>query len=926
VDVVNTGDGTDTLVMNWAAATTNITFSDLGSWNYQFADGEGDQLRITEVYRTEQFQLTGGSGNDTLRGLTSDRGAFSDILIGGAGNDTLNSGSGNDTVDGGNNVSGEVVSSGMDTWIADQSGESQAIVFSALASQTVAQGSVANGLSISKVEVLNLSTGAGNDNISTRGYAFYDVVYTYDGNDTVDLGRGVDIVDTGGANSGTDTDTLIMNWAAATTAVTFTDLGGWVYQYADGNGDHLTINESYKTEQFRLTSGTGDDYLRGLTADRGAFNDILISGAGTDTLNSGSGNDAIDGGAGTDTWIADQSAKTAAILFNATTSQTTAQGTAAGLSLRNVEIVNLSTGAGNDSISTSAYTGNDTVYTYAGNDTVSLGRGFDVADGGDGTDVLYMSMSTATSDITRSYDGWYHYADADETASLQFRNFETFRLTGGSGNDNLYGGNNNDTLVGGAGNDYLEGLGSTGGTTSANYDTITGGTGDDTYYGNFDGINKILNLVLDATGTGNLVNAAAPTTIFAALNGIENVTLYTGEGGDTINLAAVAGDQTIYTRNGNDTISVGSGHHYLDGGVGTDTAVINFSSSTTAISGLAQVNGATLADAAGLNTVTFAGIEVYDITGGSSNDRLFAYDSDDTLRGGAGNDVLYGGAGNDVLYGGAGNDVFRYDYYGQGVDTIMDAAGGDIIKFDRAPDGAFGAITTGNGSSTANHVIEVETKADGYTYLNFGTNNTAGADITMKLFGTYATTAFQIVNTGHDLKVILGNSTPGTPGDDVLNGTSGNDTLDGGVGNDKLYGKDGDDTLIGGIGNDLLVGGMGHDTLTGGAGVDTFDYNLIAESMPGAVNSDFLTDFTPGTDKIDLSGIDANAVMVGNQAFDYVGIAAFTGSAGELRWENSLDSGTPDVLQMDVNGDGVPDMEIQLTGTITGITATDFIL
>jgi Ca2+-binding RTX toxin-like protein len=202
----------------------------------------------------------------------------------------------------------------------------------------------------------------------------------------------------------------------------------------------------------------------------------------------------------------------------------------------------------------------------------------------------------------------------------------------------------------------------------------------------------------------------------------------------------------------------------------------------------------------------------------------------------------------------------------------------------------------------------------------------------MNLLGTYAGSAsrlantFQITNSGHDLKVILGSSTSGGVGDDIFNGTSGNDSYDGGVGNDKIYGKDGDDTLSGGDGNDLLVGGMGHDTLAGGLGRDTFAYSKIAESMPGAIYSDFIQDFIPGTDKIDLSAIDANPVVAGNQAFSFIGTGAFSGLVGELRWQNSTDPAVPDILQMDMNGDGVPEMEIQLVGSTTGITAGDFVL
>jgi len=798
---------------------------------------------------------------------------------------------------------------------------------------------------------LSVTTGVGNDVLNTEGYSNNDSVTTGAGDDTVNLGRGTDWV-----SLGDGTDTLVMNWGAATTGISFTNGSpSWInWQYANGNGDSLFIADYRYVEKFQLTGGSGNDYLTGRTdADYndtlvgGAGNDTLVGaggndtlngGAGTDTLNSGTGNDTVDGGTGTDTWKADLSGKAVSISFNATSSQTAAQGTAAGLSIRNVEVLDLSTGSGKDTISTSAYAGSDTVYTNAGNDSVSLGRGFDVADGGADIDTLTLSMATATSDITSTDigSGWNQYADADGTQSLQFRNFEIYKLTGGSGNDSLYGGGSGswtgtvslgDVLSGGAGNDYLAGYGSKGGTTAAYYDTISGGAGVDTYYGNFDGINKTLSLTFDATGAGNLINAFSPTTKYAVLTGIENVTLYTGQGGDAINLTAMAGNHTLYTREGNDTIAVGRGHHYVDGGGGTDTAVINFSSSTTALSGLAQYGNWTLSDKAGLNTITVANMEVFDITGGSGNDRIMAYGSDDTLNGGAGNDILYGGAGNDILYGNAGNDVFRYDYYGQGLDTIMDAAGGDIIKFDRSPENAWSAITTGDGTFTSYQEIEVDnTKGDGYTYLYFGTNGTAGADITMKLYGSYDNSAFQISNTGHDLKVILGSTVTPTPGDDVFTGTSGNDTLDGGTGNDKLYGKDGDDTLLGGTGNDLLVGGTGHDTLTGGDGVDTFDYNAIAESMPGAVYSDYITDFTPGTDKIDLSTIDANPVVAGNNAFTFIGTAEFGGNAGELRWVNSTVPEVADVLQMDVNGDGVADMEIQLAGSTTGITAASFVL
>jgi Ca2+-binding RTX toxin-like protein len=119
----------------------------------------------------------------------------------------------------------------------------------------------------------------------------------------------------------------------------------------------------------------------------------------------------------------------------------------------------------------------------------------------------------------------------------------------------------------------------------------------------------------------------------------------------------------------------------------------------------------------------------------------------------------------------------------------------------------------------------------------------------------------------------------------------------------------------------VLTGGFGKDYLTGGAGNDTFRFNLVAESPAGS-NRDVVVDFASGTDKIDLSGIDAIAAGGGvNDAFAYVGAGNFTNVAGQLRFDTS--TGT---LQGDTNGDGTADFEVQLVGVNTPLPGTDFIL
>lgn len=140
-------------------------------------------------------------------------------------------------------------------------------------------------------------------------------------------------------------------------------------------------------------------------------------------------------------------------------------------------------------------------------------------------------------------------------------------------------------------------------------------------------------------------------------------------------------------------------------------------------------------------------------------------------------------------------------------------------------------------------------------------------------------------------------------------------------GHDDLYGETGADTLLGGDGDDLLVGGSGTDTSTGGAGADTFRLSSQYESGTGA-SADRITDFTPGSDVIDLGFVDADSGTGGNQSFAFIGNAAFSNTAGELRW---FDDGTDTWVQADTNGDGLADFEIALTGVMTLVT-TDFVL
>ena len=147
----------------------------------------------------------------------------------------------------------------------------------------------------------------------------------------------------------------------------------------------------------------------------------------------------------------------------------------------------------------------------------------------------------------------------------------------------------------------------------------------------------------------------------------------------------------------------------------------------------------------------------------------------------------------------------------------------------------------------------------------------------------------------------------GLAGDDIIRGGSGFDQLAGGAGNDQLFGEGGEDLLKGEDGDDLLVGGIGRDVQIGGAGQDTFDFNKTNESRVGA-NHDLIKQFKHSeNDKIDLQTIDADTTAGGNQAFDFIGGAVFSGTAGELRLAGGFLTG-------DTNGDGIANFEIKVTG------------
>lgn len=363
------------------------------------------------------------------------------------------------------------------------------------------------------------------------------------------------------------------------------------------------------------------------------------------------------------------------------------------------------------------------------------------------------------------------------------------------------------------------------------------------------------------------------------------------------------------------------------------------------------------------NTTRFGYVE-----GSRLGDNVQGYDAgswldgaggNDTLTGGAGNDVLIGGEGDDVIFGGGGTDIAVYDssYYlydvaqasgsiqviGTDTDTLTDVEWllfsdvalntSDLTLYSRstldgiftgvsAYDPATGTFVTGDGPTldTTDPAQTVIYGTDDKDIFDIDTPNTivwglGNWDVVR------ASVDFIMMDDVEKLELIGDGPLNGTGGnnDNIITGTIGSNIIDGKGGNDRIWARAGDDLVLGGAGDDELYGGGGNDTITGGEGTDTltgdsgsdiFDFDAITETIVGF--GDWIMDFVTGTDLIDLSGIDADATVEGDQAF----VLGGTGT-GVL----TLDSNQ---LFSDIDGDGIADLEINVE--LASLETDDFIL
>jgi Ca2+-binding RTX toxin-like protein len=245
--------------------------------------------------------------------------------------------------------------------------------------------------------------------------------------------------------------------------------------------------------------------------------------------------------------------------------------------------------------------------------------------------------------------------------------------------------------------------------------------------------------------------------------------------------------------------------------------------------------------------------------GGSDSAAVtISYQQGHTLVGTAGDDVLVAGSGDNLINAGDGNDVLTA---GNGNNALHGEGGNDLLFSGSGND----LLDGGTGNDTASYAHAM-----------------AGVSVNLGLTAAQATGG-----AGNDTLAAIENLT-GSNFNDALSGDHLSNIINGGLGHDILKGGDGDDFLIGGLGN---------NTLTGGSGADTFQW------LKGNSGHDVVTDFTPGTDKLDLSQLLQGEIGTAASLDDYLHFK-ISGSGDSL------------VTSIDVSGmaGAAPNQTIDLAG------------
>jgi Ca2+-binding RTX toxin-like protein len=804
--------------------------------------------------------LYGGDGNDTLFG-----GIDSDFMYGEAGNDTMRGeigadvmfgGEGNDTIYGG--VEADIINGGAgDDTLYGGNG-----VIDPLTGILDAEAPV-------DIVLLddNINGGTGNDIL--YGGGGWDTLAGMSGHDILIPGTGGNAQGGRDAmNGGEGDDIFIVEDALSFQSQDFTDSGLLQAQLIN-KGPGFRQGNGLGIDEVRFTMTVATDIVLGVT------NALAIPQAfqGIERVVIGTGLGATANRTGT-----------AAINIDAS-------------------LVNPNVNLGLEILGNA---GANIIVGTAFGDILDGGAGLDTLEGGTGDDVYIIDdvgdlivEATGSGSDTVVVNAAFNYvlaADADienielrSTALQATGNALDNRITGNASNNILRGLDGNDTLNGGAGNDELWG--------GAGFDTLTGGAGNDLF--KFDSVANIGNSqLLRETVTDFTLGDRLDLTLFDANTDLAGIQQFSFIDGETFTAA---------------------GQLRYEGGILYGN-----------VDGAVDDNGDMLADfqiellnAPTLTAASFVSRPVVSVVAPAV----------------AG--ILEGNAGTS-------SHVFtvQLDQAAATAVTVNWAVSGTGVNAANAADFANGNLPNGTvtiAAGATSAVFTVRVRGDATVELNetfqvtLSNANGSGATIgTATAISTILNEDVAVTNGTNGNNTLSGTANAdtinGLGGNDVINGLAGNDSLNGGTGNDTLDGGDGNDTLngggsanngvdilLGGAGNDILIGSAGRTSMTGGAGADIFRFGAsVAEIGTAAATRDTIVDFSSAQlDIIDLSAIDANTGVGGNQAFTFIGSAAFT-AAGQLRYANG-------VLEGNVNNGLAADFAITLQFSPV-ITAADLVL
>jgi Ca2+-binding RTX toxin-like protein len=672
-----------------------------------------------------------------------------------------------------------------------------------------------------------------------------------------------------------------------------------------------------------LSGGSGNDTMLGLAgADNlsgDAGNDSLSGGAGSDIFRGGAGNDTMDGGTITDLVnlldlnSVSYSDSTTGIVMNLQTG-VVQDGLGGTDQLSNI---NFATGSAFSDV----MTGSNSLVLFeqfeggAGNDTLD-GGAIDPISALNGARASYLGSTSAVNVNLGTGIAQDGMVGIDTLININ-------QVRGSAFNDTLTGSDTTDyteTLEGRGGNDILDGKG---GNDIARYDGATTGVNANLATGvaldGQGGTDTLLNIEgLTGGNSADVLTGGNPANGSGAIDGFE---FFTGRGGnDTINGGAGYDRADYYNSTSavNVTLGGASSGTAQDGMGGVDTLISIegvrgsewndfLTGSNDAFESFEGRGGNDVIDGkGGMDRIDFQGAPgAVQINLGANVVTADGYGGTDTLAnieavrgtafadsmvGSAADNVFEGRGGDDTLTGGAGADIFNFAANGNGVDLVTDFALGDSIQVAAVLSST--APTLGNVSTVSGNGVQLGV-ASGVTTLFIDTNAAAGAEVQIRLAGTFDPVFFTVKDNLDGTSSIALTSTP------VINGTSGDDTLAGTGVSDSIFGL---------AGNDLLAGGLGDDTLDGGADIDTASYagatgavmaflwNIQAtgadgtdsllniENLMGSAFNDRL-DGTNGAN--DLKAGDGN-----DSLFAYAGADTLTGGVGNDLIDGGADTDT----------------------------------